>query len=108
MSEMSRREFAEVLAIVGLAPLLGEGNGLPGLSALGPGARLDDPSALAQALAAAIRAQYDDRLSEADLAVITRQIQASLERAAKVRKVPLANGDEPDFVFSAVRVPGAG
>lgn len=52
--------------------------------------------------------QYGDRLSEADLAVVTRQIEAGLERAEKVRKVPLANGDEPDFVFSAAREPGTG
>ena len=32
-----------------------------------------------------------------------RQIESGLERAEKVRKVVLANGDEPDFVFSAVR-----
>jgi hypothetical protein len=42
------------------------------------------------------------------LGVITRQIQSSLERAAKVRKVPVTNGDEPDFLFSPIRVPGVG
>jgi len=108
MSEISRREFAETIALVGLIPLLREGTGLSGLAALEPGVRLDDPSSLAQALAGAIRAQYRDRLSEADLGIITRQLQASLERAAKVRQVPLTNGDEPDFVFSPVRVRGVG
>lgn len=108
MSEMSRREFAEAITLVGLAPLLGEGTGFTNLTALEPGAHLDDPTSLARALAGAIRAQYDDRLSEADLGVITRQIQASLERAAKVRKVPVTNGDEPDFLFSPIRVPGVG
>ena len=108
MSEMSRREFAEVIALAGLAPLLGERGGLTSLAALDPGVRVDEPSSLARALAGAIRAQYDQRLSEADLGVITRQVQVALERAAKVRKVPLTNGDEPDFVFSPLRVPGVG
>jgi hypothetical protein len=108
MSELSRREFAEAIALVGLAPLLGERAGLSGLAALEWGAALEDPGSLAKALAGAIRAQYGDRLSEADFGVITRQIQSSLERAAKVRKVSLTNGDEPDFLFSPIRVPGVG
>jgi hypothetical protein len=108
MSEMSRREFAEAIALVGLAPLLGEPAAWSNLAALESGATLDDPASLAKALAGAIRAQYGDRLSETDLNVITRQIQSSLERAAKLRKVPLTNGDEPDFLFSPVRVPGVG
>jgi len=108
MSEMSRREFTEAIALVGLAPLLGAPAEWSHLAALESGATLDDPASLAKALAGAIRAQYGDRLSETELNVITRQIQSSLERAAKVRKVPLTNGDEPDFRFSPIRVPGVG
>jgi hypothetical protein len=108
MSELSRREFAEAIALVGLAPFIGERAGWSSLAALGSGAALEDPASLAKALARAIRAQYGNRLSEADFGVITRQIQSSLERAAKVRKVPLTNGDEPDFLFSPIRVPGVG
>ena len=52
----------------------------------------------------AIRVQYGARLQAGDLDAITKQIQASLERAEQVRKVDLANGDEPDFVFSAAPV----
>ena len=108
MSEMSRREFAEAIALVGLIPLLGDRAGLASLPAHQSVAGLEDPASLAKTLAGAIRVQYGDRLSEADMGVITRQIQSSLERAAKVRQVPLTNGDEPDFVFSPVRVPGVG
>jgi hypothetical protein len=103
MSEMTRREFAEALALVALGPTLGGGIAPIRLTAFQAAASAEEPAALAAALGNAIRAQYGDRLSDADLALITRQIEASLERAAKVRKVPLANGDEPDFVFSAVR-----
>ena len=77
-----------------------------------PGARVGrrrlDPASLAKALTGAVRAQYGDRLLEADFDVISHQIQAGLERAAKLRKVPLSNGDEPDFVFSPVRAPSVG
>jgi hypothetical protein len=106
---MNRREFAEAIALVSLVPVLGPGAGAfrwPGqLVAGSPAAELAalDPSALAKALAAAIRAQYGDRLSEEDLATVTRQIEAGLERAEKIRQQTLVNGDEPDFVFSAIR-----
>ena len=110
MSDMNRREFTEALALVSLVPFLGAGSA-PSPSSLSlplPGSGVGDPGTLARALVGAIRAQYGDRLSEADLAVISRQIESSLERVAKVRSVPLSNGDEPDFVFSAVRGPADG
>lgn len=100
MSGMSRREFAEAVGLAALVPLLGAPVAPLTLPAT---AATAEPGALARALAAAIRAQYGDRLGEADLAVVTRQIEATLERAETLRKVPLANGAEPDFVFSAVR-----
>jgi hypothetical protein len=114
MSEMSRRDFAESLALAALVPVLGPGLGpirWPGIEApvVPPaGVAPAEPGALAKALAAAIRAQYGDRLSDADLAVVTRQIENGLERAEKVRKLALANGDEPDFLFSAIRSEEAG
>lgn len=105
---MNRREFAESVALAALAPLLGAAPGLRLTPLLGTDAAVeallaasDEPSALARALAEAIRVQYAARLQAGDLDAITRQIQASLERAAQIRKLDLANGDEPDFVFSA-------
>jgi hypothetical protein len=109
VSEMNRREFAEAIALAALVPVLGTGAApirWPGpLAAGAPAAGLAAyaPSALAKALAGVIRAQYGGRLSESDLAVVTRQIENGLERAEKVRKAALSNGDEPDFVFSAIR-----
>lgn len=108
MSEMSRRDFAEAIALAGLVPLLGGAAGMMVFPLPELPAGSEDPAALAKALAGAIRAQYGGRLSDADLGVITRQIEAALERAAKVRKVPLGNGDEPDFVFSPIRAPSVG
>jgi hypothetical protein len=113
MPEMNRREFAEAIGLAALVPVLGAVAGpirWPGLAAGAPAAELavDEPRALAKALAGAIRAQYGDRLSEADLAVVTRQIENGLERADKVRKAPLSNSDEPDFVYSAIRSQSTG
>jgi hypothetical protein len=109
VTELSRREFTEAVALAALAPLVAAGAAplpvapaIPG-SGAAAGAATSDPRTLAQALAAAVRAQYGGRLSEADLAVVTRQIEGVLERAEKIRRVQLANADEPDFVFRAVR-----
>jgi hypothetical protein len=105
-AHLDRREFAEALALLAVAPLIGL-HPTP-LAPTNPGASLPafagaEPGAIAKALAGVIRARYGERLNEADLATITRQIEAVLERAEKIRKVPLGNGDEPDFVFTAVR-----
>ena len=83
MSELNRREFAEALALAALVPMLGT---LPGIGHLpafttAAGTARTRAGSLAKALAGAIRAQYGSRLSEADLATITRQIQSGLERA---------------------------
>jgi hypothetical protein len=106
VSELSRREFAEAVALAALAPVLGSAPACLRLPPAAAGAAAPAPGALARALVGAIRAQYGDRLSPADLATVTRQIEAGLERAEKIRKMPLANGDEPDFVHSAVRAEG--
>ncbi len=110
MPDLNRREFAEALALAALVPMLGTLPGaghLPAFTSAAGSAGLE-PGSLAKALASAIRAQYGSRLSEADLATITRQIQSGLERADTIRKASLANGDEPDVVFSAVRPEATG
>ena len=112
---MRRRDFAESVALAALAPLLGVPPAALRLEPAAVGSVLagaapvasDEPGALARALAEAIRVQYGSRLQSGDLETITRQIQASLERAEQIRKIELANGDEPDFVFSAVPAPPA-
>jgi len=106
---MNRREFAESVMTAALVPWLGpavvppagwwEAPASAGVrTALAAAA---GPDAVAEALAGVIRAQYGSRLGEADLAAVTRQIRATLDRAEQMRKVDLANGDEPDFVFTA-------
>lgn len=108
MSRLSRRLFAESLALAALAPVIGvqpETIRLGQWGGAAPAPAGDEPGALAKALAEVIRQQYGSRLSAADLSTITNQIQTGLEKIDRLRKVELANGDEPDFVFSALRPP---
>lgn len=108
MSDLSRRAFAESLALATLAPLLGtrpESIRLGTWAAEASPLETAAPGKLALALTGAIRAQYGARLSAKDLKTIAGQIQTGLERVDRLRKVELANGDEPDFVFRAVRAP---
>lgn len=108
LPQMNRREFAGSVMLAALAPVLETGAFPLGgewreaAMAWGGG----DVDELAKALAGVVRAQYGSRLAEADVTAITRQIRNGLERAEAMRKVELANGDEPDFVFSAA--PGSG
>jgi hypothetical protein len=106
VSALSRRAFAESLAVAALAPLVGlppESIRLPRRSMALVDRVGDDPSALAKALAEVIRTQYGARLSNEDLATVTRQIQTALERMKQLKKLELANSDEPDFIFSPTR-----
>lgn len=111
MSGLSRREFTGSVLAAALAPLLGAASpptawwesAAAGVSA-GPGAGAD-LDALARSLAEVVRTQYGSRLSESDLERVTRQIRQALERAEQMRRIDLANGDEPDVVFSAPAEP---
>ncbi len=106
---MNRREFAESVMTAALVPLLGPAVvPSPGWwdAPASAGARTalaaaDGLDAAAEALAGVVRALYGSRLDDADMAAITRQIRAALGRGELMRKVDLANGDEPDFVFTA-------
>ena len=107
MQPMNRRSFTESMLTAALVPLLGAGQPIatgwwqaPAAQPV-PGGAVDELDALARALADAVRARYGSRLSDTDLATVTRQIRNALERAQQMRKTDLANGDEPDFVFSA-------
>ena len=102
MTQLNRREFAGSVLLAALAPVLGigaapsrEGWWVPAVEEAG-----DDLDKLAEALTEVVRVQYGERLGPEDLKTITRQIRTSLGRADEMRKVEIANGDEPDFVFS--------
>ncbi|HEV2672017.1 MAG TPA: hypothetical protein VGU74_13065 [Gemmatimonadales bacterium] len=117
MDAMSRRAFAERLALAVAAPyLIGEspppasprsGAARPerseGERELGGEVQQQEPSALAKALADGIRLRYPDRFSADDLATITRGIDTRLRQIERLYQTTLTNADEPDFVYSVYR-----
>ena len=99
MIEISRRAFAEQLALLAAAPWFMEDVG----PALPQAQQAQEPSALAKALAQTINLRYPERFSADDLAAITRSIDTRLRQVERLYQSPLANADEPDFVYSVYR-----
>jgi hypothetical protein len=98
--EISRREFAERLALAVAAPYFLEDvpRPLPQQQQ-----QAQEPSALAKALAETVRLRYPDRFSADDLAAITRSIDNRLRQIERLYQNALTNADEPDFVYSVYR-----
>ena len=98
---LSRREFAEQLALMAAAPWFLEDLRAEPAPALPQ--QPQEPSALAKALAEGIRLRNPDRFSADDLATITRSIDGRLRAVERLYQTALTNGDEPDFVYSVQR-----
>lgn len=101
MTEISRREFAEQLALLAAAPWF-----LEDLKAPSPQQRqqpTQEPSALAKALAQTMNLRYPNRFSPDDLTAITRCIDGRLRAIERLYQTTLSNADEPDFVYSVYR-----
>ncbi|HEY7192356.1 MAG TPA: hypothetical protein VH439_01345 [Gemmatimonadales bacterium] len=95
---ISRRAFAEQLALVAAAPWF-----LEDLKPVQQQQQTQEPSALAKALAEGIRLRYPDRFTPDDLATITRGIDGRLRAIERLYQTTLTNADEPDFVYSVYR-----
>jgi hypothetical protein len=105
---MDRRVFAKVATATlatALTPDRADAAALP--LAATPAAptppQEQQPSAEARALGEWIRARYGDRLSANEFADVVRDIESGERRAARLNAPPLANGDEPDFIFRPYR-----
>jgi len=96
--EISRREFAERLALVAAAPWFLEDFKPPPQQQ-----QTQEPSALAKALAETVRLRYPDRFTAEDLITITRSIDTRLRQIERLYETTLTNADEPDFVYSVYR-----
>jgi hypothetical protein len=59
------------------------------------------PSTEARSLGEAVRARWPGRLDDAQQAALVQDLDDRLEGGRALRKLPLANGDEPDFEFHA-------
>ena len=57
----------------------------------------------ADALLALLKGRYGGRLTDEQLEELRKSVEAASGRAAQMRSVPLANGDEPAFVFRPFR-----
>jgi len=105
--ELSRRAFAEQLALLAAAPWLVDDVTpvLPPAPAQAPQApaQVQEPSALAKALAQTISVRYPERFSADDLAAITRSIDNRLRQIERLYQTQITNADEPDFVYSVYR-----
>jgi hypothetical protein len=95
--EISRRAFAEQLALMAAAPWF--------LEDVKPAQQpqAQEPSALAKALAETVRLRYPDRFSADDLTAITRSIDGRLRAIERLYQTALTNADEPDFVYAVYR-----
>jgi len=98
MDAMSRRAFAEQLALAAAAPWFLEDFKPPPQQQ-----QTQEPSALAKALVETVRLRYPDRFSAEDLAAITRSIDTRLRQVERLYQTQLTNADEPDFVYSVYR-----
>jgi hypothetical protein len=96
--EISRREFAERLALVAAAPWF-----LEDLKPPQQQQQAQEPSALAKALAETVRVRYPERFSADDLVAITRSIDGRLRAIERLYQTALSNADEPDFIYSVYR-----
>ena len=97
---MSRRAFAEQLALAAAAPWL-----VADLKPVvqSPIPQQQEPSALAKALAEGVRLRYPDRFTPEELATITRSIDGRLRAVERLYQTTLTNADEPDFVYAVYR-----
>ena len=102
MTEISRRSFAEQLAMLTAAPWFLEDWKPPQLPQPQQ-PQQQEPSALAKALAETVRLRYPERFSADDLASITRSIDTRLRQIERLYQTQLSNADEPDFVYSVYR-----
>ena len=102
--ELSRRAFAEQLALLAAAPWFVDDVTpvLPPAPAQAP-PQAQEPSALAKALAQTISVRYPERFSADDLAAITRSIDNRLRQIERLYQTQITNADEPDFVYSVYR-----
>jgi len=100
--EISRRAFAEQLALMAAAPWFVE-DLKPPTHQQQQQQQQQEPSALAKALAETVHLRYPDRFSADDLAAITRSIDGRLRAIERLYQTTLTNADEPDFVYSVYR-----
>lgn len=102
-SGQTRREFARTLTAAAAAPLVV--TRLEADAAAAPvhaGQQTTTPPVPgSRAMVELVRERWGDRLSEEQMASITRSVEGRLRAAERMREFKLNNWDEPAFAFSA-------
>ncbi len=96
----TRRQFNKTLALLAAAPLAATAEAAAARPADEPPAA-ETFSSAAQALTEVVRLRHGKHLSAEQLKRIRQRLETTARRAAALRKTPLQNGDEPDFLFVA-------
>jgi hypothetical protein len=95
----TRREFARDLALLAAATPLAAASAQAAQPADPP--RPEGVAGMAQALTEVIRLRHPKHLTEEQLKRVRQQVERNLRAGAALRRPPLRNGDEPDFIFFA-------
>lgn len=96
----TRREFARSLAIAGALARVTVPLAAADILAQTP--PTPPPSPLGKALTEVVRASYAQHLDDAELARVDKDFQEYAAMLDRLRKVKLANADEPDFTFASL------
>jgi hypothetical protein len=95
LSEPTRRQFATSLALLATAPLAVDTAAEPAL------AQAEAPKHTIDALFDIVRGRYGKFLTPAQLESVKRSISRNQLGAEFIKRVKLANSDEPAFAFRA-------
>ena len=91
----TRRDFAQALAL-----LIGAGVAAPS-AAQDPKPEPPKPVQPAEAYAALVRSRFGKHLTDEQLQKVVASVLRGRDRGTLLKRFPLADGDEPAFVFSA-------
>ena len=110
-----RREFLKILGIAGVTATLGtpavalaqtakvdaKEGAKPKPEPASPPAEEPEISPDARSMLEIVKRRYGKHLSEEQLQEVLEELNWRVTAGAALRKVPFANGDEPDFIHSA-------
>jgi hypothetical protein len=99
-TKINRRAFAKAVAVgtTAAVPILVPGHVVP--------AQEEPAPSQAELLLEVIKQRYPAEFTEDELAEVRRDVEGHVGRSKTLSDFPLANADEPGFVFAAYRGEG--
>jgi hypothetical protein len=98
-SRTTRREFAKNLALVATVPLIGAPAATGSEEEKSSKDKL--PDGASEALTQIVQSRYGNYLTEEQVKEVKKSLEGRQRTAETMKKVKLANGDEPAFIFFA-------